>query len=63
MLKNVLVRLDIQSTLNLISSSLVYVSDNWLINEEFYNKHMPNKLKKAIESADFLPLKPININK
>lgn len=59
-LKNLLNRLTPELTLNFILSSLVYVSDNWLINEEFYNEHIPNELKKLIESAVSLPLEPPN---
>lgn len=59
-LNTLLNRLTPELTLNFILSSLVYVSDNWLINEEFYDKHIPNDLKKLIESANFLPLNPPN---
>ncbi|MXS71563.1 hypothetical protein GSF70_10070 [Flavobacteriaceae bacterium W22] len=60
-LKKLLDRLDIESALHFVLSSLLYVSDNWLINEEFYNKYLPVKLKEALESANFLPLKPNTI--
>ncbi|WP_157444137.1 MULTISPECIES: hypothetical protein [unclassified Chryseobacterium] len=61
-LKKLLDRLDIDSTLNFILSSLLYVSDNWLMNENFYNKYIPVKLKAFLESAHTLPLSPKNSN-
>lgn len=59
-LKSLLNRLTPELTWNFILSSLVYVSDNWLINEEFYNKCIPIGIKELIESAASLPLTPPN---
>lgn len=59
-LKDLLSRLTPELTWNFILSSLVYVSDNWLINEEFYNNCIPVGLKTLIESAVSLPLTPPN---
>ncbi|TRX34919.1 hypothetical protein [Flavobacterium restrictum] len=59
-LKNLLNRLTPELTWNFILSSLVYISDNWLINEEFYNKYIPVGVKELLESAVSLPLTPPN---
>jgi hypothetical protein len=59
-LETLLNRLTPELTWNFILSSLVYVSDNWLINEDFYNKFIPVGVKELLESAVSLPLTPPN---
>ncbi|MGJ1312229.1 hypothetical protein ACS126_05990 [Sphingobacterium lactis] len=44
----------------LILSTLVYVSDNWLINEDFY-ADLPPTFKRLIENARCLPLVPTQL--
>lgn len=59
-LKNLLNRLTPELAWNFILSSIVYVSDNWLINEGFYKKYIPVEVKELLESAVSLPLTPLN---
>lgn len=58
LLETILNRLSPESTLHFILSALVYVSDNWLINEDFYDKYIPTSMKNLLESAISLPLIP-----
>lgn len=57
-LKHILKDFKAEEVWSLILSSLVYISDNWLINPDFYSKACPPQLKQLIETAISLPLKP-----